>query len=102
MGQFDISLCPVVPVVLTLRLFDCHGFSHTRCSGTSVVDSYNTDVVICSLNEAGHGVGQIFTSELCTACPLLFPSQNLSSEPMLTPTVTTDVSVYSERQEKVF
>ena len=89
-------------MVLTLRLFDRYRFSHTRSSETSIIDGYNTDVVICSLSEPGHGVGQIFTPELCTACPLLLPSQNLSSEHTLTPTVNKDASVCSRTQERVF
>lgn len=87
---------------LTLRLFDRHRFSHARSSGTSIIDGYNTDVVICSLNEPRHSVGQIFTSELCTACPVLLPSQNLSSQHMLTLRGHQDFSVYSKRQQRVF
>lgn len=66
--------------VFTFRLFDSHRFGHTWSSRSCIVDSQHADVVICSLCQASHSVGQVLTAELCAAGPVLLPSHNLGPE----------------------
>lgn len=63
--------------ISTLRFYDLDRFSHTRSSRAGIVDCDDTDIIICSFGQTGHGVCQLFTPELCAASPFFLSDQNL-------------------------